>query len=1226
MLLLSNILVRVYRFFKKRKIVLFLVLLVWAGASGVVLTKLKFKEDINSVFPDDKEVQRANEVLKASPFLNRIYVVIKQEDTTFSSTEKIGAVADKFEEKISLYGNNYFSEIQNKIDDSKTAGLVDLVRNNLPYFLVDSDYVYIDSAITPSKIHSTFESGYNQLLSPAGFAFKDLFVKDPLGFTWRGMAKLQNLNINRKFTIQDGYLMSADEHNILIFLQPAYAAGETGKNKELVNVLERSVKETMEEHPGYTVQYFGAPVVSVANASQIQRDILLTVGLAFILLNIMLLIYFRRWYTMPLLFTPVIFGTITGLAAVTLIKGSISLIALGIGSVMMQLILDFAIHAYTHYFEKKNAEHMIKSISALLLATAGTTSMTFLCLLALKSNLLNDLGLFASISIISSALFTVLIFPQFLKTGKPVETSNPDKEEKTSKPPSKTSKILFRTFGFAVIGISIVSVFFANQVSFDANLDKFSYVPKKLQESENYLDKISDFKLKNVYLISSGKTFTEALNKNQPYLAKLDSLQRNGVIEGYTSINQLWPNEKIRDARLEKWVKFWTLERINLLEQGINKEESIFRFKKGVFTPFVQRIKQPSLYNDSIVYGQVKELVFKDLIQETEDGVRLITLIRTKEENKPALYDAFGEDDFVFDNKFIFNKLLYILQQDFQLLSWLSTLLVFIVVLLTFRRIELAIATMIPMMLGWTMTLGFMAILDIRLNIFNLIICTFIFGLGMDYSIFYGRGLLDKYRNDNKDEASFRISIILSLITTLLGMGVLIFAKHPALRSIGTVSVIGLFSVTAITFFIQPGIFRFLLYDGKKPRKLTLTPSTIFTTSVYFGFYIFNTIFMFIMALVLVKSRIVPKGLKLYEGLNSMMARITLGFAFVVKRNFRTIDRNVFKQPAIIVANHQSSLDIVIVAMLSGKIRIVTKKWVFNLPVIGFIAKTLQFYPSEEINEPKFVERAKKDIENGYFILFFAEGTRSLDQSIHRFKKGAFLLAEQIKADILPLLIHGTGVSMPSGTALIGPGIMQVKMLPLIKYADPSYPLDYQSKTKAINQLMRTEFYKFRKAIESWRFIKHGMRPVYIYRSPLVRKAYKEFFTHEQILIEIDLIIGPSESVSIYNPNYGEMAHYLYFRSAQRTIDVYETEKEKLIEIEFLKNWDQELEVRNHVSDLAGSTFIVYKCNDAQELAFDLDKFHRIIFFETNNIPTLNENWTKVHNEHLVIYERNKGI
>lgn len=1206
---------RIYRFFHRRKILLYALLLAWAVGCGAVLSRIKFEEDISAVFPNDEKVKKATDILKNSPLLKRIYLVVSVRDTTAEADLK--SAADRVEEKLKTYGGDFLHKADAQVEEEAVLGLIRLVYDNIPGFLDSSDYRAMDTLLQPEKVHEAFASGYNQLLSPAGFALKESFLRDPLGITWRGMRKLDKLSLNQKFTLSDGYLMTRDGHNLMIFVDPATGAGKTANGKKLVKALDQTLAEVEAEFPNVQIRYYGAPAVSVANAIQVRRDVFLTVGLAFLLLNIILVAYFRKWYTIPLLMSPVLFGSVTALAVLMLVNGSISSIALGIGSVMLGLILDYSIHAYTHQRENGNAEKMVGEIAALLLATSGTTVLAFCCLLAMKSNLLKELGLFAAVSVGSAALFTIIVYPHFL--GKPRPPKPAPEEKKTNR---YAPKSVLRLLNVAIFLAAGVSVFYMQRTTFENDMNKYSYVPPRLVEAENYLDKISDFKLKNIYLVSEGNDVQEALRDQQRYLPVLDSLRRAGTIDGYTSVNTYWPSQQQRENNLRQWKNFWTAERRQTLRQQVETETRNFHFKPGTFDAFLQWTEQPSLYTDEQAMEQLRGLFFNDLVQEREGNVQLIALIRVKEENKPLVYAAFHRGELVFDNTYIFHRLLDVVRHDFQLLGWLSTLLVLGVMLLTFRRSELALAAMIPTLMGWIIVLGAMGFFHIPFNIFNVIICTFIFGLSNDYAIFLGRGLLDEYRSNSHSLPTFQVSIVLSMVNTLLSMGVLIFAQHPALKSVALVSLVGLTAVALITFILQPFVFRFLLAWKGVPRKVLLTPFHVFMTIVLLGTYILLALVIFISGIVLVQSRIVPGGRKILERMFSLGCRMIVFMGVHIRKKYIHVDRTIFREPSILISNHQSMLDLVMLASLSGKIRVVTKDWIFKTPLLGTVARMLGFYRMEEATAPDFAERVKADLAAGYTVMFFPEGSRSKDLAIHRFHKGAFLLAEQTGADILPMLIYGTGVSMPPGALLIGSGKIAVKILPRIKANDTQYPADYAQRTKAVGEMMRKEYQQLGLEEETTRFLRRALHPRYAYRAPEVRRAYRQLLKEEEKLKVLNRLIGIREEVLLPETRYGELVSVLLFHSALRKVQAVSPTPESRIELEFLKHWHEHIYIHAAIPESITATTLVLPTDARVDMYIAIRSVQQIIIFspgaETISLP----GWKASVQSGLLLLER----
>jgi 1-acyl-sn-glycerol-3-phosphate acyltransferase len=144
------------------------------------------------------------------------------------------------------------------------------------------------------------------------------------------------------------------------------------------------------------------------------------------------------------------------------------------------------------------------------------------------------------------------------------------------------------------------------------------------------------------------------------------------------------------------------------------------------------------------------------------------------------------------------------------------------------------------------------------------------------------------------------------------------------------------------------------------------------------------------------------------------------------------IDR---KTPHIYMANHLSFLDgPLLFGLIPQPIRVILKKQVFRLPVIGQGMRYVGFVPVDR----KRIRGGKKSIdraaalmrERGYSYLIFPEGTRSRDGRLQAFKRGGFFLALTCGASIVPISIAGTYELMPRGTLFARKGRIKVTFHP----------------------------------------------------------------------------------------------------------------------------------------------------------------------------------------------------
>jgi len=131
-------------------------------------------------------------------------------------------------------------------------------------------------------------------------------------------------------------------------------------------------------------------------------------------------------------------------------------------------------------------------------------------------------------------------------------------------------------------------------------------------------------------------------------------------------------------------------------------------------------------------------------------------------------------------------------------------------------------------------------------------------------------------------------------------------------------------------------------------------------------------------------------------------------------------------QSYVLVSNHQSQYDIfVLYGWLGVDFKWVMKQELRKVPGIGVACERLGHIFIDRSNHAAAVatlEAAKTKIVDGTSVIFFPEGTRSLDGRLLRFKRGAFRMALDLGLPILPLTVTGTRDVLPAGTSDLMPG------------------------------------------------------------------------------------------------------------------------------------------------------------------------------------------------------------
>lgn len=130
-------------------------------------------------------------------------------------------------------------------------------------------------------------------------------------------------------------------------------------------------------------------------------------------------------------------------------------------------------------------------------------------------------------------------------------------------------------------------------------------------------------------------------------------------------------------------------------------------------------------------------------------------------------------------------------------------------------------------------------------------------------------------------------------------------------------------------------------------------------------------------------------------------------------------------------ANHTSNADAAaIVKAIPRRLAIFGRKSLFDIPIVGLAFRLAKFVPVDRGNREAALAAVKQAVEymkTGSSFLVYPEGTRSPDGRLHRFKKGAFVMAIEAGVPIVPVACSGAHRVMPKKSLVIHPGIVTVK-------------------------------------------------------------------------------------------------------------------------------------------------------------------------------------------------------
>jgi 1-acyl-sn-glycerol-3-phosphate acyltransferase len=138
------------------------------------------------------------------------------------------------------------------------------------------------------------------------------------------------------------------------------------------------------------------------------------------------------------------------------------------------------------------------------------------------------------------------------------------------------------------------------------------------------------------------------------------------------------------------------------------------------------------------------------------------------------------------------------------------------------------------------------------------------------------------------------------------------------------------------------------------------------------------------------------------------------------------------RQAYVVVANHQSFLDIFLLSNMPHEMKWVAKRSLFKIPWIGWafwMVGDIAVERGDASSAAEVMAKAKDYLTHGMHVMLFPEGTRSRDGKMLPFKAGAFKLAVDAGVPILPIAVSGTAQGMPKGSPWVRPSRLVVRIL-----------------------------------------------------------------------------------------------------------------------------------------------------------------------------------------------------
>ena len=796
-----------YHFFRNHKILMYLIMVVTTLVFLFFGLRLHFEEDISKLLPSSSvESQLAFGSIQLK---DKIYIQVTSTDEHLSPdllAERTDEFIDLLYKKDST--SHYIGNVLYKMEPETAINALDFVLEHIPSFIDTAAYQDFEKALEPEAIEKQMWVNYEQMMEDETGDITQAIMYDPLNLRNVVLGNVLQGAVGG-FNLIDDHLFCPDSTVALAFLAPSFRSLDSQSATRFSKMLSQALQEFNASHPDVKVHAHGDPMGSVSNAGRIRSDLIVTVGISMVLILLLIGLCFRSFPFIWKLLLPILYGTAFSLACIFWIKGEMSLMALGLGAIVLGVAISYTLHVLIHHFFVGDPEKLLRDESTPVFLGCITTVGAFCSLLFTDSDLLRDFGLFASFALLGSTLFALIFLPHFLPSIKA------DSNSKTFRRISRLNNLPFDKkpwFLILIAVIVVVGIIFSPKVKFDSDLRNLDFNSPEEIEAEGLYNAKNNDGFYHLYFATVSTDIDEALEADKSLMFLLDSLKSQDVVHSYTDIiPKLFVTQADQEQRIAAWNAFWTEERKAYAIAQVDKGALQFGLDPMMFYDFKDLLDADYEAASLIESGVVPDNLLGNFIECNADSQYMVfTDVSMRFDEKDIATDALvaNPKTFVLEPFYYCKSMVEVINDDFNIAVWISSLFVLLILLVSFRNIITALLSFIPMVLSWFMVQGYMAIIGLEFNLINIIISTFIFGVGVDYSIFITEGLLTQARTGNRDVLTWhKVAIFFSAIILVIVVTSLLFAVHPAIRSIGLSTLIGMASTIMISYALQPFAF-----------------------------------------------------------------------------------------------------------------------------------------------------------------------------------------------------------------------------------------------------------------------------------------------------------------------------------------------------------------------------------------------------------------------------------
>ena len=768
---------------------LILPLILLTATLPFLLTENKLSTDITVLLPADKWVEAHMDFLRNSQIGSISAVSISA--ATAEQARTIPEFANKFAQRIIKEPS--VKEIFFRISPQALTKTVTFLCPRAPQIVTKNDLKQIGKKINPEGIDKILKSHYENLLRPGGVFQQKMVSSDPLNLYRIIINKIQKTGKDSgfRFILHDNGLWSEDGRHFLMLIYTNVPVTDAAKGAEYLAMLRKGLEEALPKS-GYSYNIMSGHRHSIENKRLLQRDITVTLTVAAIGFFLLFALFFKDWRAILVFLIPIL-GMLSAIGLTWLFFSGPSAIILGLGATVIGIALDYGIHVFVSF--KQSQSNSIKKLIRPLIFSALTTLGVFWAFFFSNTPGYHQLAFASTCGIAVSLLLSLTCLPLIMSTKNRTPESELTRILDCSFPSFRlpSARKIVVVWGIGII-ISVITVF---AVDFEPDIRKLDGSGVELKKSEDAFRQI--WGKNSQAAVTVIRPDFESAMEVQDIIAKF---AEDNNITNFQSLSTIWPSRKTRKEHMAAWVNFWKDGNAKKVQQSLRKYGKKYGFRNNAFDPFFKQLYDQDL-NDKFSTSPAFQLFSRKFINKNRGKVRVTAFFndnRRDVEKMKVLTSKIPECD-VISPRYFGNYISTKILDDALYIAIIALLLVLIMAWICLRKPFNTILALMPVISSSLIIIPVYVICGWKINAIALVAMIVVTGLAIDYGIFAVTALKN---HDSEFAQSAFTALTISMLSTIIGSGALLWASHPALNSVGKVISIGVLTGYMTAVFIIP--------------------------------------------------------------------------------------------------------------------------------------------------------------------------------------------------------------------------------------------------------------------------------------------------------------------------------------------------------------------------------------------------------------------------------------